>query len=144
MKVSSILKTKGVDVVTTRPEVTIAEVVRNLKEKGVGSVVISEDGETLLGLISERDIVVGLDTHGPGLLAVPVSELMSRSVVTCTPDESIKSVMAKMTHGRMRHVPVVEGGRLRGVISIGDVVKNRLDEVEMESNVLRDAFIGRQ
>ncbi len=144
MKVASMLEAKGTDVAITRPEATIAEVARDLKDKRIGSLVVSEDGHTVQGLISERDIVLGLDSHGPRLPGVTVSELMSRSVLTCTPDDSIKNVMAKMTSHRVRHLPVVEGGKLLGIISIGDVVKNRMDEVEMEANVLRDAFLGRQ
>lgn len=143
MKVQSILKAKGTEVATTPPDATIATVAQQLKQKGIGALVVSEDGTSVLGLIAERDIVHGLADHGAKLLGLPVSQLMTRSVVTCTPDDGIKSVMALMTRHRVRQIPVVEGGRLRGIVSIGDVVKHRLDELEMEANVLRDAFIAR-
>lgn len=143
MKVASILKTKGTEVATTPPDATIASVALQLKLRGIGALVVSEDGASVLGLIAERDVVHGLADHGARLLELRVSQLMTRSVVTCAPDDSIKSVMALMTRHRVRQIPVVEGGRLRGIVSIGDVVKHRLDELELEANVLRDAFIGR-
>ncbi len=111
---------------------------------GIGSLIDTEDGNTVEGLISERDIVRGLETHGPELLDLRVSEVMTRPVVTCGPDDTVHAAMNKMTRCRVRHLPVVDAGRLYGIISIGDVVKHRLDELEMETNVLRDAFISRQ
>ncbi len=99
---------------------------------------MSEDGITVLGLISERDIVRGLTEHGTKLLTLPVSELMTSPAVTCTPAESIGAVMARMTRYRVRHLPVVEGSKLCGIVSLGDVVKHRLDELELETNVLRE------
>jgi CBS domain-containing protein len=138
MSVASILKAKGAHVETTRPNVTLYTVVWSLKVKGIGAQVVSEDGTTVLGLISERDIVRGLTEHGTKLLALPVSELMTSPAVTCTPGESIRAVMARMTRYRVRHLPVVEGGKLCGIVSLGDVVKHRLDELELEANVLRE------
>jgi len=91
-------------------------------------------------LISERDIVRGLTERGPKLLALPVSQAMTSSVITCTPDDSITTVMGRMTRHRIRHIPVVDGGRLCGIVSIGDVVKHRLDELEMEGNILRETL----
>ena len=90
------------------------------------------------GLISERDIVRGLAEHGTTLLSAPVSRLVTAPVVTCAPGESITAVMARMTRHRVRHLPVVEGGRLCGIVSIGDIVKHRLDELELEANILRE------
>lgn len=138
MSVALILKAKGPHVETTRPDTTLYMVVWSLKVKGIGAQVVSEDGTTVLGLISERDIVRGLTKHGTKLLTLPVSELMTSPAVTCTPEESIMAVMARMTRYRVRHLPVVEGGKLCGIVSLGDVVKHRLDELELEANVLRE------
>ena len=141
MKVASILKSKGSSVATTPPSTTIFTVTWDLKLKGIGALVVSDDdGDTVLGLISERDIVRGLTEHGPKLLALPVSQVMTSSVITCTPDDSITTVMGRMTRYRIRHIPVVDGGRLCGIVSIGDVVKHRLDELEMEGNILRETL----
>ena len=113
-----------------------------MKLKGIGALVVSEDGSQVAGIISERDIVRGLVDHGHELLDVRVSDLMTRTVKTCTMDANIKDIMAVMTRSRFRHLPVVEESRLVGIISIGDVVKNRLEEVELEADVLRDAYIA--
>ena len=138
MSVALILKAKGAHVETTRPDATLYTVVWSLKGKGIGAQVVSEDGTTVLGLISERDIIRGLTEHGTKLLTLPVSELMTSPAVTCTPGENIRAVMARMTRYRVRHLPVVEDGKLCGIVSLGDVVKYRLDELELEANVLRE------
>jgi CBS domain-containing protein len=143
MKVASILKAKGPQVATTSPDALIATIARELRDKGIGALVVTEDGTTIGGLIAERDIVHGLAEHGARLLAMPVAKLMTRLVVTCGPEDSLTKVMAQMTRYRIRHVPVVENGRLRGIVSIGDLVKHRLDELETEANVLREAFLAR-
>ncbi len=143
MKVADILKAKGSRVATTRPELTIGTVAHRLKMENVGSLVVSADDKTVLGIISERDIIVGLAEHGAELLDMRVEELMSLGIPTCVPEESIEQAMARMTRERMRYLPVVEHGRLCGVISIGDLVKHRLDEAAIERDVLRDAR-GRQ
>jgi CBS domain-containing protein len=143
MKVASILKAKGSSVETAIPGTTIGAAARLLRDKNVGALVISDDGNTVLGLISERDIVHGLAVYGARVSDLRVSDLMGRRVVTCVPDESDTRVMAQMTHYRVRHVPVVENGMLKGIVSIGDVVKHRLDELETEANILRDAFLAR-
>ena len=142
MSVAMILKTKGAHVETTRPDTTLYTVVWDLRVKGIGALVVTEDGTTVRGLISERDIVRGLAEHGTKLLSSPVSQLMTAPVVTCTLGESIAAVMARMTHHRVRHLPVVEGGRLCGIVSIGDVVKRRLDELELEANILRENLMA--
>ncbi len=142
MKVQAMLDLKGSKVATTRPYATIATAIRLLKLERIGALVVSDDGETLGGIISERDIVRGLVDHGHELLEMQVSELMTRVVKTCTPEANIKDVMTKMTRSRVRHLPVLDGGKLCGIISIGDVVKNRLDELETETNVLRDYIVG--
>ena len=144
MKVASILKGKGADVTTVRPEATIAAAARELQAKGIGALVVSEDGRAVDGLLSERDIVNGLVFYGTRVGGLRVSDLMSRAVVTCAPDDSVTTVMEHMTRHRVRHVLVVEGRQLRGIVSIGDVVKHRLDELETEASVLRDAFIARR
>jgi CBS domain-containing protein len=143
MKVESVLKAKGSTVTTAPPDATIATIIRVLKDKNIGALVVSEDGSTMLGLIAERDIVHGLCHYGAGLLGLRVADLMTRSVVTCAPEDSLTRVMAQMTRHRVRQLPVVEAGKLRGIVSIGDVVKYRLDELEAEANVLREAFLAR-
>ena len=143
MKVETMLAAKGDKVVTLRPDATVATVIRMLKLESIGALVVSEDGEKILGIISERDVVRALVDHGGEVLKVRVAELMTRSVKTCTPDANIKDVMAEMTRSRVRHLPVVRDGKLCGIISIGDVVKNRLEELETETSVLRDYIVGR-
>ncbi len=144
MKVKAMLAVKGSKVTTTRPYATIATVIRMMKLEGIGALVVSDDGEALGGIISERDIVRGLVDHGHELLEMRVAELMTRAVKTCTPEANIKEVMAEMTRSRVRHLPVFDDGKLRGIISIGDVVKNRLEELETETNVLRDYAISQR
>ncbi len=143
MKVQAMLDAKGSEVATTRPYATIATVIRMMKLEGIGALVVSDDGQALGGIISERDIVLGLVDHGHELLEMRVAELMTRAVKTCTPEANVKDVMAEMTRSRVRHLPVLDGGKLCGIISIGDVVKNRLDELETETNVLRDYIVAR-
>ena len=144
MKVASILKVKGTSVATTPPRTSIATSARLLRDQHIGALVVSEDGGEVLGLITERDIVHGLADRGPELLELPVSLVMTRAPITCTPDDDIQTVMSRMTRYRVRHLPVVMSGRLQGIVSIGDVVKHRLDELELEANILRDAFLARQ
>ncbi|MFQ5773126.1 MAG: CBS domain-containing protein [Kiloniellaceae bacterium] len=143
MKVQAMLAHKGDYVVTTRPDATIDTAIHMLKLEGIGALVVSDDGVRVQGIISERDVVRGLVAHGADLLQMRVAELMTTAVKTCTTEENIKDVMAEMTRSRVRHLPVVEGGKLCGMISIGDVVKNRLEELETETNVLRDYIVGR-
>jgi len=138
MSVAAILKVKGTHVETAPPDTTLYTIVWTLKAKRIGAIVVSEDGSTVRGLVSERDIIRGLAELGAKLLSLSVSELMTFPVITCTPGESITAVMARMTHHRARHLPVVEGGKLCGIISIGDVVKHRLDELQLEANILRE------
>ena len=142
MKVKAMLAAKGSNVATTRPYATIATVIRMMKLEGIGALVVRDDADRLSGIVSERDIVLGLVDHGHELLEMQVSELMTRAVRTCTPEANIKDVMAEMTRSRVRHLPVLDGGKLCGIISIGDVVKNRLEELETETNVLRDYAIS--
>ena len=138
MNVETILRTKGRSVVTIGVDATIEDAVALLRRKGIGAVVVSEDGATVEGILSERDIVHALAERGGRLLELPVSALMTRQVFTCKPADGIAELMAEMTDRRIRHLPVVENGRLAGIVSIGDVVKNRLDEVESEASSLRE------
>lgn len=143
MKVQQIIDEKGRDVATIQSESSIATAVSMLKMQGIGALVVSEDGNAVVGILSERDIVRGMVAHGRELLDLQVSELMTRDVKTCTLDSDATAVMGEMTRGHFRHLPVVEDGRLIGIISIGDVVKTRLGELETETSVLRDFIVGR-
>ena len=144
MKVESILKAKGATVETIRPDAPTITAVHRLASLRIAALVVSADGKRADGIISERDIIRGLVRHGTELFDVPVSEAMSKTFPTCSPGDPILAVMAVMTRTRNRHVPVVDGGTLCGLVSIGDVVKHRLDEMELEARVLRDAYIARR
>ncbi len=113
-----------------------------MKDKRIGALVVSADDTKVLGIISERDIVIGLADHGAGFLEMRVDELMTRDVITCAPTDRTGQLMAKMTDRRIRHLPVIDSGALCGIVSIGDVVKVRLDEIESEANALRDYVSG--
>lgn len=142
MTIAAILKAKGSHVETTSPETTLYTVAWALKSRNIGAlVVVGEDRTKILGMISERDVVRALIEHGTQVLALPVSRVMTSPVLTCTLDERVAGVMARMTHHRVRHLPVVEKGRLAGIVSLGDVVKHRLDELELEANVLRETLM---
>jgi CBS domain-containing protein len=141
MTVHDILRFKGHDVTTIEPGATIGQAVRLLAERRIGAVVITGANRTVVGILSERDIVRALATRGPEMLADPVSTLMTRNVVTCTEDESVGELMEKMTAGKFRHVPVVEKGQLMAIVSIGDVVQSRIAEAEAESRTLRDYIL---
>ena len=141
MKVASILRTKGVHVETVPPDTTVYTAVWTLKRHRIGALVVSRDGVTPEGIVSERDIVDALTEHGQQLMSLPVSRIMV-APVTCAGEDSITAVMARMTRFRVRHLPVVENGRLVGILSIGDVVKHRLDELELEANVLRETLMA--
>ena len=143
MDVNALLASKGASVSTIRPSATTADAIARLKEEGVGALVVSQDGERIEGILSERDIVRGLATAGESMLSMSVSELMTKPVKTCSRTDNIRDVMAQMTMSRIRHLPVEENGKLCGIISIGDVVKNRLEELETETSVLRDFIVGR-
>jgi CBS domain-containing protein len=144
MDVDGILRAKGATVVTIRPDATIRELVQSLRDERIGAIVVSEEGRSVQGIISERDVVRGLAELGPRVLDAPVAELMTREVVTCSLRDTVKHLMTEMTRRRIRHLPVVEDGVLRGIVSIGDVVKNRLVELETETNVLREVYLGRK
>lgn len=140
MNVEAILRTKGDKIVTIAPDATVGEAARILKRSRIGALVVSEDDADVQGIISERDIVGGLGDAASrkNLLDRPVRDLMTRDVLTCGPDDTVQHCMAVMTEHRVRHLPVMRDGRMVGVISIGDVVKNRLEELENEAGFLRD------
>jgi len=142
MNVETILRNKGNWVATIRPDATVAAAVDLLNRERIGAIVVSEDGEGVDGILSERDIVIALAEHGEDLLSRPVDQIMTRKVITCDPADSVGELMAEMTNRRIRHFPVVAGGRLIGIVSIGDLVKSRLDEVEFEANSLRSFIAG--
>lgn len=141
MKVESILKGKGRDVQTIGTDVSVVLAVHQLSTMSIGTLVVSDDGRRIEGLLGERELVRGLAKHGAGLLDLRVRDVMVRSVATCSPDDTIRHAMEEMTRTRNRHLPVVDGGGLCGLVSIGDVVKHRLEELELEALVLRDAAI---
>jgi CBS domain-containing protein len=144
MKVESILKAKGRQVETASPDADLRLVVHKLSSLGIGALVVTADGQTVAGTISERDIVRGVNKHGAGLLDLRARDVMSRNAPTCLESDSLPHVMAEMTRTRHRHLPVLDDqGHLCGIVSIGDVVKYRLDEMELQTNVLRDAYIAR-
>jgi CBS domain-containing protein len=144
MKVREILGAKGSRVVMIRPDATLSAAVHRLALERVGALVASDDGVRVTGVLSERDVVEGLARDGADLFATGrrVADLMTRNVATCGPDDTSRRLMAEMTRRRVRHLPVVDDGRLVGIVSIGDVVKSRLGEVELEATVLREAYIA--
>ena len=142
MTVQAILNVKGTDVATVPPDMSIKDVVHQLKDRGVGALVISSDGRVVEGIVSERDVVRGLARLGAGLLDMRVSELMTKDVHTGKLADTIAGVMTTMTERRIRHLPIVEDGALCGIVSIGDAVKARLGEVESEAHSLRDYIAG--
>ena len=138
MTVARILADKGRDVFTTQPHRTLKEVVELLASKGVGAVVVSDASQSVLGILSERDVVRVVGRHGASALEDPVSRHMTPKVITVTGEDTIEHVMQTMTEGRFRHVPVVEDGRLIGIISIGDVVKRHVNALDSERQALRE------
>lgn len=138
MDVAAILREKGPKVITAYPDATVAEIVSTLSRERVGVVVICEKGGALAGIISERDVVRGLAENDQAILRAPVASLMTTEVRTCAPGDKVSEIMATMTAQRIRHLPVMESDTLCGIISIGDVVKRHLDEIESEAAALRE------
>ena len=138
MNVKTILAQKGSDVATIAPTATVAEAAKTLSDRKIGALLITGAGGRLTGIVSERDIVRALAQHGPGALQLPLTDVMTRRVVTCAPGDTVSDIMEQMTSGKFRHLPVLESDRLVGIVSIGDVVKLRLAELEHEQNALRD------
>ena len=138
MNVEAILGNKGRDVLTVSPDASILDASNILSAKKIGALVVSNDGETALGIISERDIVNGIGARGASVLSETVDKLMTRDLRTCALADTMLEVLSVMTERRFRHLPVIENGKLSGIISIGDVVKTRLDEITREADAMRE------
>jgi len=141
MTVSIILASKGREVVTIAPSASLASAVGLLVEKRIGAVLILGADRRVIGILSERDVVCALAERGAGALEEPVSQTMTRKVSTCNENESVFNIMERMTDGKSRHVPVVDQGQLVGIVSIGDVVKHRLHEMERDSAAMHDYIL---
>ncbi len=143
MKVAAILAAKGTRVATIRPSASVTQAVARFRSEGIGALVVIDPDEAVLGLITERDVINALVDIGAEVLSRSVEEVMNRRPAPCAPDDDVKVVMATMTQRRLRHLPVLDADGLVGIVSIGDVVKNRLDEIALEADVLRDAYIAK-
>jgi CBS domain-containing protein len=141
MKVAGVLAAKGREVKTVEPSAILATVAQRLRLEGIGALVVLDQGR-VVGMISERDVVRAFAMYRAEAAEIKVAESMTKNVITCHPDDSLTRILGLMTRHRVRHLPVLEAGRLAGLISIGDAVKYRLDELEMEAAVLRDAYIA--
>jgi len=141
MTVKAIVSRKGRDVLTIEPTASLADAVKLLAERRIGAIVITGADHQVIGILSEREIVRALASRGTAALDEPVGQVMTRKVMTCSEDETIASLAGRMTEGKFRHLPVVEGGRLAGIVSIGDVVKFRLEEMERESSALKEYIL---
>ncbi len=131
------VRRKGGDVITVRSDATVEELLTLLAEHKIGAVVVSDDGEAVHGIVSERDVVRHLHTDGAALLQAPVGQIMTAEVHTCSPEDGLDALESAMTERRIRHVPVVVDGKLQAIVSIGDVVKNRIDDLQAERDQLR-------
>lgn len=137
MTVRAVLETKGYDIVTVEPAATVRAAVKLLSERRIGAVLVMADGR-IAGILSERDIVRGLGERGAAILDEKVESVMTRKVITCRPSDTVAAIMETMTENKFRHLPVVDEGRVVGLISIGDVVKRRVMDIEHEQEALRD------
>ncbi|MEO1472189.1 MAG: CBS domain-containing protein [Pseudomonadota bacterium] len=143
MKVMQILKLKGSTAVETiGPDARISEATARLSTRRIGALVVADETGGMLGILSERDIVRQIGSEGPAALNQPVSSIMTRKVTTCSPDEDALSVLERMTNGRFRHMPVMLRGQLAGLLSIGDVVKARIEEIEAENEAMAHMLSG--
>jgi CBS domain-containing protein len=138
MRISDVLRVKGTNVVTVTPDTKVRRLLEVLADHGIGAVVVSVDGTSVDGIVSERDVVRAFAKRGAAVMSEPVTEIYTAEVRTVAPDTSLDDVMRLMTEHRMRHAPVLADGALRGLVSIGDVVKNRIDELETERTALSD------
>ncbi len=139
MTIENILRRKGTNVTTIAPEASVKRAADWLSAKNIGALVVTDEN-TVVGLVSEREIVHAFSRYGETAGSMSVKEIMQHGVTTVSPDESINRVMNLMTHHRVRHMPVLRGGKLAGIVSIGDVVKHRLEDLELETSVLRDVY----
>ncbi|MFM7083679.1 MAG: CBS domain-containing protein [Hyphomicrobium sp.] len=138
MNVATILKTKGTAVTTARPDQALLEIIQKLSQKKIGAIVVVGDKGSVDGIISERDVIKAISHQGEKALTSPVSQFMTRKVVTCQLSSHVDELMELMTAGRFRHLPVVENGSLLGIVSIGDIVRNHVSEVELEVSAMRN------
>ena len=138
MRISEVIRHKGDTVTTITPQASVQELLDTLAEHNIGAVIVSADGKTIDGIVSERDVVRKLHENGATLLGEPVLTIMTQDVHTCSLDTHVDDLMRLMTEQRIRHVPIVVDGQLAGIVSIGDVVKNRIDELEVERRHLVD------
>jgi CBS domain-containing protein len=138
MTVKAILSAKGGGVATIEPNTNLAAAAKRLAERRIGALVVTGADQRVVGIVSERDIVQELAERGAAALDLPLTDVMTRKVMTCGSADTVSSVMERMTQGKFRHLPVVEQGRLIGIVSIGDVVKHRLEQMEREQSALRD------
>lgn len=141
MRIADLLRKKGSAVATVTPETTVTALLAGLADNNVGAMVVVSPEGSIAGIVSERDVVRRLNDHGPGLLDGPVSEIMTKLVASCGPEDSVDQLSVLMTERRIRHVPVLVDGRLAGIISIGDVVKNRMEQLEKSQEQL-EAYIS--
>ncbi|WP_207456255.1 CBS domain-containing protein [Azospirillum sp. SYSU D00513] len=141
MHVAALIKRKGSQVIAAKPDAPITEVAGILARNRIGAVLVMDGDDRPVGILSERDIVRAVAAEGPDALSRPASHLMTRELVTCKPEDTVSQMMAVMTERRIRHVPVVEDGRVIGLVSIGDVVKARIDDAELEVESLR-GYVG--
>jgi CBS domain-containing protein len=143
MQISDLLGHKGSEVISILPSETLAAAAKKLTEHRIGALVVRDRLGRIVGMISERDLVNAMTQHGAGALTTQVSDAMTPDVITCRPSDAVRDIMALITVKRIRHIPVCEGDRLLGIVSIGDVLKSRLSEKESEVNMLRDLSIAR-
>ena len=143
MKISDILSHKGSEIVAILPSETLAAAAKKLAQHRIGGLIVRDRLGRLAGMLSERDIVSAMAQHGESALAMTVNDAMTPDVVTCRPSDTVREIMALITVRRVRHIPVCEGDKLLGIVSIGDVLKSRLDEKELELNMLRDLTLAR-
>ena len=136
MTIALVLRDKGAAVETVTADTSVHDAVRRLGEKRIGALPVVEDGQ-IAGIISERDVIYRLRDHGPDMLGWPVSRIMSSPAITATPDTEVLVALALMTQRRIRHLPVVDGGKIRGIVSIGDLVKHRMERIEAEADAMR-------
>jgi CBS domain-containing protein len=142
MRITDLLRVKGTQVVTVTPDTKVRNLLAVLAEHRIGAVVVSENGTSVDGIVSERDIVRAFAQRGAAVMSDPVTAIYTAEVYTVTPETQLEDVARMMTEYRVRHAPVVVGGALRGIVSIGDVVKNRIDELETERTALTDYITG--
>lgn len=138
MRINDVTRHKGTDVVTIAADASVGDLLDLLSRNGIGAVVVSQDGRSVEGIVSERDVVRHLQARGAAVIDAPVADIMTSEVSTCAPTDDVEQLMRQMTELRVRHVPVVENGVLHGIVSIGDLVKHRIDELQLE----RDELVG--